>query len=188
MRNTRIILFIVVAVAQLFVAGKMIFDRQHILNSGDIHLFLMEPVDPNDPFRGKYLTLSFQADYVDIGDSLIELESGQEVVVILGKDQQGYTELVGISSDAIPGSDYLRLKVEHINRKSDGSRRVYFQMPFDRYYLNERKVKLAEDQLREALSDNADQPPYALVRIQDGQAVLQDLMLGDNSISELLNE
>ena len=45
--------FILVALVQLFVPAKMILDREDILDMGKEYKFKTEPIDPNDPFRGK---------------------------------------------------------------------------------------------------------------------------------------
>ncbi|MEJ2005855.1 MAG: GDYXXLXY domain-containing protein [Cyclobacteriaceae bacterium] len=186
MPRTRLILFGLVAFAQLFVAGKMIFDRQQILNEGSVYKFLMEPVDPNDPFRGKFLILGFESDYVDVMDSVKTFDRGMTCNVLLGTDENGFAQLLEISEEA-PGSEYLQLKVQQVNNIAGNGRRVFFEMPFDRYYINEQNAEAAEKVLREELNDNMDKP-YAVVRIRDGRAVLEDLVLGKRSISELLQD
>jgi len=61
MNNRLIILvaFIVLCSAQLYFPAKIVYDNTMVLNQGTIWKFQCEPVDPNDPFRGKYITLRF---------------------------------------------------------------------------------------------------------------------------------
>lgn len=51
--NRKILLsvFILVAVMQLYVPGKMIFDNEDILETGIEYKFKTAPIDPSDPFR-----------------------------------------------------------------------------------------------------------------------------------------
>ena len=58
-KKTQIVLFVLVALAQLYVPAKMIWDQEDVLKNGSEYKFKTDPVDPNDPFRGKYITLSF---------------------------------------------------------------------------------------------------------------------------------
>ena len=44
-------LFILVALAQLFVPAKMILDREDVLSTGTAFNFKTRPIDPTDPFR-----------------------------------------------------------------------------------------------------------------------------------------
>lgn len=187
MRKVRIILFILLAVIQLFVAGKMIGDRQRILDDGEVYRFVIEPVDPNDPFRGKYLTLGFESDHLkaEASDSE-ELIQGRDVLIKLSEDANGFAWLSEISSGS-PEEDFLRLKIDRIVYSNSGEDMIYFNMPFDRYYLNEEMAAEAEERLQKALQDTENRP-YAIVRVLDGRAVLEELVLNDKPLSEWLSE
>ncbi|MBA4241981.1 MAG: GDYXXLXY protein, partial [Sphingobacteriaceae bacterium] len=52
MANKKLLLvtFCVVALIQLYVPAKMIFDSEDILTTGKEFKFKTEPIDPNDPF------------------------------------------------------------------------------------------------------------------------------------------
>ena len=54
------IIFIVVGLVQLFVPANMILNEETILKSGTVYKFKTRPVDPNDPFKGKYINLNYQ--------------------------------------------------------------------------------------------------------------------------------
>ena len=49
------ILFIIVVCAQLFVPSQMIFQQEDVLKTGTAFKFKTQPVDPSDPFKGKYI-------------------------------------------------------------------------------------------------------------------------------------
>ena len=51
--------FILMVLAQLYVPASMIFQKERVITQGTAYKFRTAPIDPNDPFRGKYITLSF---------------------------------------------------------------------------------------------------------------------------------
>ena len=59
-KNTLIILFLFVAMAQLFVPAQMIYNQEDILNTGKIIKFQCEPIDTNEPTIGKFITVNFK--------------------------------------------------------------------------------------------------------------------------------
>ena len=65
-KNIIIILFLLVALAQLFVPAQMIYNQEDILDTGKLVKFQCEPIDPNDPFRGKYITLNFKENRIKV--------------------------------------------------------------------------------------------------------------------------
>jgi len=54
-RNKQILIFALVALAQLYVPAKMVWNQESILEEGTEYKFKTAPVDPNDPFRGNTL-------------------------------------------------------------------------------------------------------------------------------------
>ena len=64
------ILFIILAVAQIAVPAQMIFGREAILKAGTAYKFSTEPVDPSDPFKGKYITLNYDVNNIKTLDSI----------------------------------------------------------------------------------------------------------------------
>ncbi|MBD3630845.1 GDYXXLXY domain-containing protein [Cyclobacterium sp.] len=59
MANKKIVLpvFVLIALLQLYLPAKMILDREDILHKGKEYKFKTQPIDPNDPFRGKFIAL-----------------------------------------------------------------------------------------------------------------------------------
>ena len=52
--------FILLVCAQLIVPGSMIWKKDMILVKGKSYKFLTAPIDPYDPFIGKYIVLNFR--------------------------------------------------------------------------------------------------------------------------------
>src|SRR5690554_461138 len=63
------IAFILVAIIQLAVPAKMIWDKENVLKSGKEFKFETAPVDPTDPFRGKYIALNYKENTYSSDDS-----------------------------------------------------------------------------------------------------------------------
>lgn len=182
MNNKKIIfiVFILVALAQLFVPAKMILDREEVLNEGKEFKFRTAPIDPNDPFRGKYIVLSFENNTVDIQNQEDWLE-GEAIYVLLSEDGSGYVTLDSVSKDKSAFTqDFLKAKVSWVN-----GNKLTVEYPFDRYYMEESKAYDAELEYRESQIDTT-RIAYALVSIKDGEAVLKDVLIDGIPIREIV--
>lgn len=177
-------LFILVVAAQLYVPTSMILEREEIIEHGKTYKFKTLPIDPTDPFRGKYVTLSYEDDYIEIpGDSIFA--GGQKIFVILKKGEQGFMNVEHIKLDKPSvDADFVKAQISYVNYYEDTAR-VHIQFPFDRYYMEEYKAPIAEEAYLEAAIDTTS-ITWALVKIKDGEAVLQDVMIDGVSINEFV--
>lgn len=176
-----IAVFILVALVQLSIPAKMIFDSEIILKTGTEYKFITEPVDPNDPFRGKYISLSFANNsiVVENGDDWLR---GEMVYALLEKDSEGFAKITGVlKQDTQPKQDYLKMKVNYVFENE-----MILNFPFDRFYMEESKSQEAEDTYIKSMQDSANQVTYALVSIKNGEAVLKDVQIDGVPIMELL--
>jgi uncharacterized membrane-anchored protein len=185
MKFFTLILFIVMCVAQWAVPGKMVFDSERIIANGKLFKFKTAPIDPADPFRGRYITLNFQENFIPFRDSL-EWQRGQEIYVTFKLNDEGFA----VSDDAYhtpPDSPtYLKTTVDYVNHYQ-GNYEAWYKLPFDRFYLEESKAPQAEERYRQAQRDSA-QVAYALVSVGAGQAVLQDVIVNDRSVTDIIND
>ena len=103
MNNKKILLpaFILVALVQLYVPSKMILHREEILDTGKEYKFKTAPIDPTDPFRGKYITLRYDENMVEIQNEK-DWVRGETIYVFLAKDSDGFAK---IKSGSSPGGD-----------------------------------------------------------------------------------
>ncbi len=178
-------LFIVVAAVQLFVPTKMILDRERILNKGKIYKFKTAPIDPTDPFRGKYITLNFAERSVKV-DSTQEWKRDDKIYVLLEEDSDGFAKIKGVRKNKPEGQDFVRAKVRY-SRKYNHSIDVSF--PFRKYYMEESKAYDAERYTRRwRINIDSTQNVYAVVRVIDGESVLQNVMVDDKRIEDLVKE
>lgn len=178
------IVFIILAAIQLYIPAKMIIDKENTLETGKSYKFKTEPIDPNDPFRGKYITLNFEETRVKV-KSWKDWEDGETVYVTL-YDSAGYTKPKSIHKEKPGGdSDFIKVKIKYIIRDKDNE--VILEYPFDRYYMEESKAFEAEQVYRETQIDTA-QKAYALVMVKDGNAVLKDVMINEIPIKEVVKQ
>ena len=61
-----IIAFALMILAQLSFPLKMIIEREIILHKGETFLFKIEPIDPYDAFRGRYVWINYKNLNVDL--------------------------------------------------------------------------------------------------------------------------
>jgi uncharacterized membrane-anchored protein len=177
-------LFLIVSAVQLYVPASMIFGREKVLAQGAAYKFRIAPVDPNDPMRGKYMVLSFEDNFIDLSEDS-ELAPGDPIFVHLSKDSDGFARINGLSIDRpTEVGDFLLASVGTVIN-NEGSKRIYVDYPFDRYYVQEYKAPKAEKLYRERSRNNGN-ISWALVRILEGEAALEDVMIDGVSIQELL--
>lgn len=185
MANKKLLLitFCVVALIQLYVPTKMIFDSEDVLTTGKEFKFKTEPIDPNDPFRGKYITLRFEENHMEqLTDT--NWVTNQDVYVELIRDVDGYAKIKTISkTEPSNTEDYVKSKVNYYSQFNE--RVVYIDYPFERYYMEETKAPDAEIAYRESARDTS-QNTYALVNIKKGQAVLKDVFINETSIKTIV--
>lgn len=174
-----IYIFIVIALLQLFVPIKMIFDKETVLTHGTAYKFKTQPVDPYDPFRGKYITLRYNIDRFKTKDSI--WTEGETVYAYLGVDSLGFAKIGQISKQPLQykNSDYIKVKVDYY---SNYSKKLHLKFPFNRYYMEENKAYKAELAVRENQRNTLENNTYGLVYIKAGEAVLKDVIINDMSI------
>ena len=164
---------------QLYITASMISKNETTISTGQAWKFRTAPVDPNDPFRGKYIVLSFTNTDVEVPDASI-WNYGDLAYATLVEDSAGYARIRQIHQEIPAEEYYLSVKISSVIN-SPGEQRVYVEFPFDRFYLEEKKAPEAEKTYRQAMSDGQ-KDTYALVYIKDGQGVLTDVIVGDRTI------
>ncbi|WP_452231617.1 GDYXXLXY domain-containing protein [Lacinutrix sp. MEBiC02595] len=174
------ILFVLVALIQLFVPAQMIFNQENTLEDGTAYKFKTQPIDPTDPFRGKYITLRYEIDSYPTKDSIWERQ--QDVFVYLKTDSLGFAKIDQVSKTMLDtNSDYITAKVRSYSTYQDVLR---IHLPFDRFYMKETKAKDAEIAHRNAQRDSLPNNTYALVFVKDGASVLDNVFINDIPISD----
>jgi uncharacterized membrane-anchored protein len=181
-RKLTLAAFVVVALAQLYVPAAMILEREDILSNGKEFRFRAAPVDPNDPFRGKFITLNYRNNSIVV-KSENEWTMNENVYAILSKDRNGFAQIKSISREKPAGTqDFVMAKVG--NLIYNDTLQVIIEYPFVRFYMEENRAPRAEIEYNKVLQDST-RVTYALVRIKDGEAVLKDVMIDGVSLGRL---
>lgn len=177
--------FILMALIQLYFPAQMIFENEHLLQAGIEYKFKTAPIDPNDPFRGKYITLHYEQNTIEIRDEN-EWQRSEVVYVIVSKDLSGFAKIQSVSKVKPSNKvDFVKAKVNFVT--TNGSNKLIIGYPFDRYYMEESKAPEAEVTYRESQQDTR-RPAYALVKIKGGEAVLEDVLIDGESIKEIVKK
>lgn len=176
-----IVAFVIVALAQLAVVFQMIGQREIIMSKGTMFKFKTAPVDPNDPFRGKYISLEFDANQFP-ADSTEQWNYGDEVYVSLTTDGEHFVSISSVNrEEPAENQSYVLAEISHMNYNPY---EVFIRYPFDRFYMEESKAPVAEVVYFESAIDT-NSVCWAEVFVLNGKAVISDVKIDGVSIIKL---
>jgi uncharacterized membrane-anchored protein len=141
----RLGLFLALCGVQLAIPLAMAYRYERARREGTLYRFHVEPFDPVDAFRGRYVAIRLTL----TTDAFIPRE-GEEVYVLLQRDTDGFASVHTLSADRPKMGDWLVGTVgshlwgdggESAPRRPRGTR---IELPFDRYYMEEGKAPQAE--------------------------------------------
>lgn len=192
-RKMLLILFSLVIFIQLAVLVKMIWDSERVIKTGTAYQFELQPIDPNDPFRGKFMTLNFEQS--EFKTDTCDVNFGyRDAFVVIKKGSDGFAKIKAVDfTKPIQDQAYIKAKVYCNaiyspiinNSKPAISHYAYvIQYPFERYFMNENTIQIAEDKVRVAIRDTTKRV-YGEVRIKDNQARLTSVQIDGVPIGEL---
>ena len=182
--------FIIVALVQWYVPLSMVQESEATLAGGDEVFFLTAPVDPSDPFRGKYITLTFEEESQTL-DTVPEYFPDQELYASFAIDSAGFADLMSLHEEDPDDENSLVIKVKVAGAFMylDSVQSVTLKFPFDRFYLEESKASDAETAYWQSIgSSDPEKRSYAVVRVKDRRAVLTDVRIGNKSIVQIVRE
>ncbi len=180
-RSLRLSLFAAAVVAQLAIPELMIRHWETVLREGETFRFRVEPVDPYDAFRGRYVALRIESNRVPTIDG-VGLERGTKLYAEIAIGSNGFARLAKGSLKRPEGKPYLNARVWY--HAYDG---IWLDLPIDRYYMNEKMAPRAEEAAWQH-SKRTNLTASILVRVKDGDAVIQDLMIDGTPIRQYLME
>jgi len=182
-----IVLFGVMVIAQWALPWWTIRDSERVLRDGKAFMFRTAPIDPHDPFRGDYVTLRFDLEDQDVRHEHGPNTIGDMVYVVLVETNEVAAIDRVLPEPPAEGISYLMCEVAYSPYSDSAVFRI--DLPFDRFYLEEGSGRRTEELISERVAETGPQlPAYALVRVLDGQGVIEDLIVGDRSIKEWLEE
>jgi len=187
MRTIVLLVLGIVVALQLLVPASMISKHERILRTGELYRFKTEPIDPADPFQGRYVRLGFENDYIPGTNEKEQApEYNERVFVTLATNADGFCRLTGWSRTKPETGAFLKLTYfgpkHDWNRQARTYKGLWFRLPFDRFYMEEKKAPRAETLVREGTRNTN---CWATVRILNGAALIENVYVGGTPIREL---
>ena len=165
---------VVIFIVQLYFISSPIILNEDLLKNGMPYKFRIAPVDPVDPFRGRYVTLSFRDNQVDV--PLNEEWQYDEVIFAeLENGKDGYARIKKLLRDRPEGLNYIKTSVSQIS-VHDNKKTIFLDLPFNRFYTEESKAPELEKRYQQAATDST-KTAYIVVHVKKGDAVIKDMVL-----------
>lgn len=180
-RRLQLALFVVLAVIQLAVAAGAILRSEVALRSGVVYRFRLQPVDPVDAFRGRYVALRFVLDRAPVAEATPSLRP-QKAYVPLTVDDEGFAGFGPVALEPPVSGDYLELRSGVDFTDENGDRVVSVALPFRRFYMPE---ELAAEVDR-SLWRRGQRPAWVTVRVWRGTGVIEDLWVDGMQVRDWL--
>jgi uncharacterized membrane-anchored protein len=177
MNKLRLIIFLVVALAQIAVPASMIWKRQRTLSEGRVWKFRTAPVDPVDAMRGRYLSLRFEAEQFSYS---LRLPYGETVYVKLKEDADGFATVDQVNETSTAGDDVVQ--AEGLGSYQEKGR---VKFSFDRLWVTEANAPAAERAYAEH-SRREKIDAYATVRVHNGDAGIEELYIAGQPLRDYL--
>lgn len=174
-------IFVLMVLAQWFVPGNMIYQEEKVLTEGTMYKFKTAPIDPSDPFKGKFVRLDYE--FRSIASDTLVCNYGENLYVTLGVDSLGYAKAEKIGMEKPDVGDYV---VASCTGYYGGIQ--HFDLPFDTYYMNEDKALQAEVAVREVQGDSLPTVCYGVVYVLDDRAVLDDVQIDGVSLKDYVEK
>ncbi len=174
-------LFICVAIAQIVAPLSMIAKRECVFKNGAQFKFKTIPIDPYDVFRGRYVALRLENDYIPKTKET-KLRPGEDVYALIETDNDGFSRVISATTVKPSGEAYIRAKIRY-----SYDDKTYLDLPIDRYYMEEKAAPIAEKIYRQHTQRNK-QDAYVVVRIKDGFVVIENLFVGGQKIEDAVRQ
>jgi uncharacterized membrane-anchored protein len=192
MKKLPLILLGLLIAVQFAVPFKMIQGKEKILKTGELFKFRTRPIDPADPFQGRYVRLGYRDNYISCPpDYNPELTHKEPIYAMLETDEDGFARFTDWSREKPASGHYLKTRYTGMRSDWDNDRKTRthkgfsLRLPFDRYYMDEAKAPRAERLARQATrSTNC----WASVRILNGKSTIEDVYAEGQSLRILAAE
>ena len=182
-RNQKIIFF--VAIAALIALPLYFIMRSENMLSEKENIYRFRPtrlIDPGDVLRGDYLVIDFPRFVEYNGDG--KAGRGAETYVVVERDSAGYAQFKYATDEKPATSNYFTTKIQGNRTRGE---RVWIDVPFEKYFLNEDNAKLAE-KLYEIEIRDPETNMFIEVAIADGESLLKDIYVDSIPLNQFLNK
>lgn len=177
----QIIALLIVFAVQIGMVSSVIFANTWILRQGQAVSFLVEPVDPHDPFRGKYVDLNM--DTLVKKDPKATFQYEDTAYILIKMDAKGFGRFDQVVAKKPTDGIYIKTKVFDPAPLEEGM--VYVENPFQRFYIEEKYAAKAEEAY---FANAAENKVHIQVKILNGKAVIQELYFNNQKVENYLNK
>ncbi len=188
-RKIIISIFALAAIVQLAVLGSSIVRYENILTTGKVWKFEIEPVDPYDILRGRYVRLRFKKRKLKVASDFFDAEKyyyRKNGYLVLNKKTDGFTEPLE-AMNARPESDANWIKCQ-FRRNYRNKAEAEVSYPFDRFFMNEKLAPEADKVMRRNSEFMKNNRVYITVRVKDGIGVIENFWVDDTPIADFLRQ
>lgn len=173
--NKKIGLYILVVAVLFLLPIYTIIVSTDTLKGGSEYMFKVQAFDPYDMFRGNYININFEEQYVKDCNAVKGMY-GEKCYVTIATKEDGYAYFSKISLEKPEQtSDYYQTNAYYY--EYDASCKI--DTP-DRYYMNENKSYHAE----KIYGENIDNT-YVKVRVKNGKMVIVGVYVNDELIDTI---
>jgi uncharacterized membrane-anchored protein len=177
MKRLPLLIFVVVALAQLSVPAMMVWGRQQTFKHGRVWKFKTAPVDPEDAIRGRYIALAFDLEAFPQapGQNL-----GNDLYIVLKEDADGFAAVDRATDEPVKGDNVVRAQ-----NRGQYDDKQHLSFPFHKYWVKETIAPEAENAYRNN-STRKNQNAFVTVRVRDGDAALEQLYINNQPLVDYL--
>jgi len=165
------VIFGVAAIAQLYFPLAIIADNNDVLKNGMEFRVKTRPVDPADPFRGRYVAINTAVNIPESIEPAYYIQGGYYIRLETGED--GFAEVAEISKNPIAGAGALKMDQFFL---ADGNS---LRLPYDRYYMKEKAAPKAEKAYSRE-RENA----YITLKVKNGLGAVSGLYIDNIPVEE----
>ena len=184
MKSYKLLLGIVFGMLCLVQIGVVLFqimNYEKILKEGESFYFKVLPLDPYDPFRGRYVTLRFEnATKAPLAQG--QNKKNQSLGYAILEHQEKLDRVKEITFVKPKEGSFLEVNINE-NRQKNASSTVYFSLPYDRFYMREDVAPKAE----KVLGLRSGIEVKAKLKVLNGKGVIEELLVGEISLSEFVH-
>jgi uncharacterized membrane-anchored protein len=178
MKKTALIIFALVAFAQLSVPAVIAWQRVQTLAHGRVWKFKTAPVDPEDALRGRFVWLRFMAEEYTAPEKFVGVD---HVYAVLKEDADGFAQVDHVSTTPLSGDNVM--KVDPGGYWDNTGQHIRF--PFNQFWITEKRAPEAEKAYRDN-SRRGQQNAFVTVRVRNGDAAMEQLYLDNQPLPEYL--
>mgnify|MGYP001153886035 CR=1 FL=1 len=184
MKKLYLILLLGIIFVQLAVPFKMMYDRERVLKNGTRFSFKTRPIDPADPFQGRFVRLQLKDSHCTIPEDRTEdFRRKQKMYATIRVHEDGYAHFTAAGKEVPDSPHFLKTRTRGgFSKLDDAQYNVRIQIPFDRFYMEEGKAPRAEKLAIDAARKG---DCWVDVRILNGRAVIEDVYVEGESIRAL---